>query len=131
MSERITLVNPYVIYECPDCGARVATDSPDSVPDCPDCGLLGVALEFVGLGEFISAESKAEIEHLRRALEGFRLMAEILRGLEWSGWDERFRAHMCPVCGGYKSKNKHFPDCDLNKALSFLRDVGRECADDE
>jgi len=69
MSERITLVNPYVVYECPDCGVRVATDSPDSVPDCPDCGLLGVALEFVGLGEFISAESKAEIERLRRERE--------------------------------------------------------------
>lgn len=54
------------------------------------------------------------------------LLAKLLRGLEWSGWDERFRAHICPVCGGYRSKKKHFPDCDLNKALSFLRDVGRE-----
>ena len=58
-----------------------------------------------------------------KLLEGFRLMAEILRGLEWSGWDERFRAHMCPVCGGYKSKNKHFPDCDLNRALSARFDL--------
>ena len=60
-----------------------------------------------------------------KLVEGFRLMAEILRELEWSGWDERFRAHMCPVCGGYKSKNKHFPDCDLDKALSFARRLAK------
>ena len=66
------------------------------------------------------AESEGE-----KLVEGFRLMAEILRELEWSGWDERFRAHMCPVCGGYKSKNKHFPDCDLDKALSFARRLAK------
>ncbi|MFS8573513.1 MAG: hypothetical protein LOD85_10925 [Clostridia bacterium] len=69
MSEHVTLVNPYVIYECPDCGVRVATNSPDLTPDCPGCGLLDEALEFVGLGEFISAESKAEIERLWRDRE--------------------------------------------------------------
>jgi len=65
-------------------------------------------------------------EKLEKLLEGFCLMAEILRELEWSGWDERFLAPICPVCGAYKRKNKHFPDCDLNKALSFVRGVGRE-----
>lgn len=58
-----------------------------------------------------------------KRLEGLRLTVEILRELEWSGWDERFRAHICPACGEYKRKNKHFPDCGLNKALSFLRGV--------
>ena len=80
MSERITLVNPYVIYECPDCGVRVATNSPYSVPDCPDCDLPGVALEFVDLGEFISAESKEEIERLRRERE---TLAEAVRAMKY------------------------------------------------
>lgn len=51
----------------------------------------------------------------------FRLVVEILHGLEWSGRDERFRAPICPVCGAYRRKSKHFPDCDLDKALSFAR----------
>lgn len=84
MSEHVTLVNPYVIYECPDCGVRVATNSPDLTPDCPGCGLLDEALEFVGLGEFISAESKAEIERLRRERE---MLAEAVMG--WQRYLER------------------------------------------
>ena len=57
-----------------------------------------------------------------RELEmAFRFVVEILRELEWSGWDDVYLTRICPVCGAYKNKNKHFPDCDLKKALSFAR----------
>jgi len=75
-----------------------------------------------GGGDEICGEACTAMSTHAGELEmAFRLVVEILHGLEWSGRDERFRTPICPVCGAYRRKNKHFPDCDLDKALSFAR----------
>lgn len=106
----------------------------DEQERCPKCGAPETKRELrfqCGYNAELNVDS---IGCLRRQLSqtqdqlqlALTLLAKLLRGLEWSGWDELLRVHICPVCGGYRSKKKHFPDCDLNKALSFLRGVGHE-----
>lgn len=55
---------------------------------------------------------------IRELLE---VLNDIVRRLEWDGWDDVDRTHICPVCGAYKYK--HSPNCTMAKAVRLLHQI--------
>ena len=55
---------------------------------------------------------------IRELLE---VLDDIVRRLEWDGWDDVDRTHICPVCGAYKYK--HYPNCTMAKAVRLLQQI--------
>src|SRR5690606_40830338 len=57
---------------------------------------------------------------IRELLE---VLDDIVRRLEWGGWDDMYRTHICPVCGAYRNKYKHYPNCTMATTVRLLQQI--------